>query len=186
MFRKIVGAIVATSVLSIVALSSISSADINSGGRSSAKFNAFYDSSVTSYGYKAAYDAGRSNWAGISSKVAIGYTSSSSGLPDKYYVGNTSDPTLLGLSSYFDANGNPVAKTALRAYTTVAIYDNTMVSNNMTYSEVVSNISHELGHSLSLAHTTDPSVTSSVMFQGIQSIGPQQYDKNQLKSKWGI
>lgn len=168
--KKMFGALVCAVILSIILLNSTSYADIHAGGRSSAKFNAYYDSSVTSYGYKNAYDDGRSNWAGISSKVAIGYTTSSSGTPDKYYVGTTTDPTLIGLASYYDTSAQPVANSGLRAYTTVAVYHNVMTSNSMDYSEIVSNITHELGHSLSLAHTSDSSVTNSVMFQGIQNL----------------
>lgn len=53
----------------------------------------------------------------------------------------------------------------------------------MSEAERTSNATHEIGHSLKLAHPVG-NVTS-VMKQGIQSRGPSSYDKTELKNKWG-
>jgi len=161
-------------------------ADTWSGGRSSALRYTYYDSSVSTYGYGGSFDSARNNWNSISSKVFI-YSSLSYNDPkaDVYYVGNSSDPTLIGLTNaYKDHSGTLAFTTDLWAYCTVTIYDNNMKSNNMNSSQVISNATHEIGHSLSLDH---PYVTSNsaVMKKGIQSIGPTTYDKSELKSKWG-
>jgi hypothetical protein len=183
---RLVGALLSVFILAI-SIPTSAFANFYAGGRSSAKFNAYYDSSVVTYGYEGIYDTARASWGGISSNVAIGKTTSLSGLPDKYYVGSSTDPKLLGLSSYYDANGNPVNNNVPRAFTTFASYNNNLIAYESPGSSAVriSNAIHELGHTLSLAHTTQSGITDSVMFQGIQTIGPQQYDKNQLKAKWG-
>jgi len=56
---------------------------------------------------------------------------------------------------------------------------------NMTTAQRTSNATHEIGHTLSLAHPTNTVVLESVMKTGIQSTGPQTYDHNELKRKWG-
>jgi len=183
--KKKLLSMVAASLVTVFLFASISFADFFSGGRSSAVFYAYYDSSVTSYGYTSHYDAARANWNGISQEVAINKTSSPSGTPDKYYVGTTTTPGLLGRTIPYKASGGtyvPASTSEQWAYCTVSIYHNTMSDNNMNHSQIVSNATHELGHTLSLAHPT--SFQISVMNQGIQSIGPTTYDKNQLKAKW--
>ncbi|RKJ50458.1 hypothetical protein D7X33_32605, partial [Butyricicoccus sp. 1XD8-22] len=68
-------------------------------------------------------------------------------------------------------------------YAKAYIYNNVMNNFNMTNSQRVSNATHEIGHTLKLAHPTDDSVVS-VMRQGIRSIGPTTYDYNELDRKW--
>jgi hypothetical protein len=171
--------------LSIIVIfaSSTSFATIFSGGRSSANFNAYYDSSVASYGYTNHYDTARADWSAASSKVNIGKTTSTSGSPDKYYVGTTSVVGLLGVQTPYNSSGQNVGTSSTWAYSTVAIYDNQMNDFGMSFSERVSNATHEVGHTLSQAHP----VTSqnSVMIQSIQSIGVQNWDRESLIAKWG-
>jgi len=64
-------------------------ADIYSGGRSSGTFNAIYGSPISEYGYTSIYDNARNNWNGITSKVSVGKTTSISGDPDIYSIGNS-------------------------------------------------------------------------------------------------
>ncbi|MFS0728393.1 matrixin family metalloprotease [Paenibacillus sp. 1P07SE] len=182
MKRKVKVSMASLALVTAFSLASVTSADYNAGGRSSAQFNAWYDSSVASYGYTGIYDSARASWGGISSRVAVGKTTSSAGTPDKYYVGTTTDPELMGLASYFNASGSPVCITCTRAYTTVALYNNNLPNN---YSYRLSAAIHEIGHSLSLAHTSNE-LTNSVMQPWLQNIGVQQYDMNQLKAKWGV
>ncbi|MDT0124904.1 hypothetical protein Q9R46_19725 [Paenibacillus sp. RRE4] len=180
---KKVTAIATAVVLATISISSIVSADYWPKGRSSAKFNAYYDSSVSSYGYTSAFDAGREGWNGISSNVAIGKTSSTSGLNDKYYVGTTTNSRLVGQASYYSPSGTPVDREALRAYSTVALYHNTLDDKFPGVEYRTSAATHEIGHTLSLGETT-PNVNS-VMQPLLQKIGVQTYDKNELKAKWG-
>lgn len=73
------------------------------------------------------------------------------------------------------------------------MYNDNIEKYKMGYSEIVSNAVHEIGHSVKLAHpgqgtlskTPVPSGQESVMNQGIQSIGPQSYEKKELIKTWG-
>lgn len=162
-----------------------------SGGQPDGKFNAFYDSSVSSYGYTPHYDAARAKWNATATSVNIGKTTSTSSYPDKYYVGTATNPPgscLLGQIAPYKLSGGSVVSASSSdtwMYSTVAIYHNSMTECvSMSYDEVVSNATHEVGHSLALAHTTG-TTSASVMYQGIQSIGPTTYDKNEIIGKWG-
>lgn len=48
-----------------------------------------------------------------------------------------------------------------------------------------SNATHEPGHRLALDHPPGGTTAASVMKQGVQSIGPQTYDINDIVAKWG-
>ncbi|BCG57093.1 hypothetical protein PUR_05180 [Paenibacillus sp. URB8-2] len=89
----------------------------------------------------------------------------------------------MGQQTAYNSSGQIVGVSDSWAYSTVAIYHNQMEFQGMTSSEISSNATHEVGHTLSQAHP----VTSeaSVMKQGIQSIGVQSYDVMSLISKWG-
>ncbi|MBN3526553.1 hypothetical protein [Paenibacillus apiarius] len=179
---------VAALPIAAMVFSSVVSAAYFNGGRSSGSFSAYYHSSVSSYGYGNHYDTARTNWNGISSKAKVSKTTSTSGDPDRYYVGTTGSSTLLGQIVPYKISGGTYVEASPNdqwAYSTATIYDNTMKSFNMTSSQIVSNATHEIGHTVSLAHTSPSSSSPSVMKQGIQDIGPQTYDKNELKSKWG-
>lgn len=177
-------------IASFMILVPIANAETYPGGRNSAVFYAYYDSSVASYGYTAQYDAARSNWAGLSSKVAVNKSGSITSGTDKYYVGLTANVGYLGQHIPYNSSGIQTNNNSSWGYSTVAIYHNTMTNppppySPLSYSEVVSNATHEIGHSLSLDHTSQSSSAISVMKQGIQAIGPQSYDINSLRSKWG-
>ena len=58
-----------------------------------------------------------------------------------------------------------------------------MDAYNMTNAQKTANMVHELGHLQKLAHPT--TTQTSIMNQGIQSIGVTTYDKSEIKSKWG-
>ena len=124
-------------------ISTTVSADIFSGGRTNGIFNAYYDASVSSHGYTTYYDQARQSWNGISSKVSIGKTTSTSDYPDKYYIGDTATEGLLGRHIPYKKNwlGSIVvaSNSDTWLYSTVSIYDNTMDQYNMTQSERISN-----------------------------------------------
>lgn len=164
-----------------------------SGGRPSAKFNAYYDSSVATYGYTSNYDSARSNWNALSNSVNIGKQNNTTDYPDKYYIGTTvnePDSCLLGQQIPYRKNILGVIVGASNSqtwvYSTVAMYHNSMtdcLGYNMSNAQITSNATHELGHTLALDHPTTTS--SSVMKQGVQSIGPQSYDFFDIAAKWG-
>lgn len=179
--------LLSTIILGSVFFSQVVSADLFSGGRTSGIFEVYYDKSVSNYGYTTIYDDAYYQWNGITAKVSLSKTTSTTNYPDKYYVGETSTPGLLGQMTPYkkDSNGN-IVKASLDEtwlYSTVAIYDNTMDSANMTRAERVGNATHEVGHTLSLAHPSI--VVESIMNQGIQDIAPTTYDKDELRRKWG-
>lgn len=190
------------SVVTVLLLltSSVSSADTwknNRLNKFDSKLSAYYDSSVANFGYTGAYDDARAKWGGISSDVSVSKTTSTSNNPDKYYIGTTSSPTLLGMMIPYSKTSTGFIYEATVdedwLYGTVRMYYDNMGKYKMGYSEIVSNAIHEIGHSLKLAHpgqgtqstTPVPSGQESVMNQGIQSIGPQSYDKKELIKKWG-
>ncbi|MEK4191426.1 hypothetical protein [Paenibacillus sp. FSL L8-0494] len=181
--KKTLFTIVGSLSIIVIFASSTSFATIFSGGRSSANFNAYYDSSVASYGYTSHYDTARADWNAASSKVNIGKTTSTSGNPDKYYVGTTSNEGLLGVHTPYNSSGQNVNNSDTWAYSTVAIYHNQMNDFSMTTPERVSTATHEVGHSLSQAHPETSQ--NSVMKSGIQSFGVQTWDKQSLIAKWG-
>ncbi|MFB7157312.1 hypothetical protein [Lysinibacillus sp. NPDC056232] len=181
-------------ILSIAAFfltfSGSASATTFTGGKTTAIKNAYYTDSVYSLGYQTIFDEGKANWNALSSKVQINWVSSSSGLPDKYYVGTTSTAGLLGYAPPYKYAADGVnfilADTSDKwAYSTVSAYDNQIKALRLTRTEIVSSVTtHEIGHTLSLAHS--PSGVSSVMTKSaITNFAPTTYDKNDLVSKWG-
>ena len=185
-YKKIIS-ISILSLLGIISVNDTSYAESFSGGRKSASFKCYYDSSVANYGYRTTFDTAISRWNNTSSKVSISKTTNTSSYPDKYYIGNTSISGVLGRTIPYKKNifGKIVEDKTNDdwTYCTVALYDNTMKENYMNSSQIHSNATHEIGHTLSQAHP-DTSL-SSVMKQGIQSIGPTSYDKSSITSKWG-
>ncbi len=137
--------------------------------------------------YKNIFGSALSNWLAISSNINYSWgNSSNQSRDDEYYATTTSTAGLLGYTEPMkkilfinvdaDVNEN-------WDFCRVYIYTNQMDANNMTDAQKISNATHEIGHSLKLAHPT--SSHTSVMNQGIQSIGPTDYDRSELISKWG-
>lgn len=164
----------------------ISYADIHSNTRvfngvtlNSSVNNSFIINGTTYY-YSNVWEQARKNWHG---QAGISLNYSTHNWADKYYVGTTSEPNLIGrvfpVNGYLDYVGMDDYWIFVNAY----IYSNTMDSKNMSYAQRISNATHEIGHTLKLKHPTD-STKSSVMKQGIQSIGPTSYDYSELKRKW--
>ncbi|MEJ8305733.1 hypothetical protein [Saccharibacillus sacchari] len=157
------------------------------GGRPTAIQDVWYSDSVSSYGYVAALDEARFRWNDTSSKVKITRVISSAGTPDKYYVGVSEIRTRWGLQtpyklssgSYITASNNETW-----AFSTMSIYYNNMFLDNFSPEEVISNAGHEFGHSIGLGETP-PSGPSSLMKQGVQSIGPTSYDISEIRLKRG-
>ncbi len=146
-----------------------------------------FDSSVDSYGYRNTYNAAMNQWKNISSKVVFSVGNHTNA--DRYYVGNSSDPTLWGtMFSY----GTATSLTNMHNnwhHARVWIYHNNMEAEKFDPDERIGNATHEVGHSLKLAHPGElnqsiPPIPS-IMNQGIQKIAPTTYDKSELRRKWG-
>lgn len=199
--RKIIGLI---SLFSITATISIPTANADTfsytriaGG----KFNAWYDSSVSSYGYTPHLDYSRGAWGNISSNVAIGSTTSPSGSStDEIYVGTTATDGLFGLTVPYVVSwpSNIMAAPAPGAapnrnwdYAVISIYDNQLNAYGLkTWTGIIHTTTHEMGHSLALAHTTaagqvGPSVMTAGTYADRSVTNPNSYDQSELKSKWG-
>lgn len=129
------------------------------------------------------------NWGYISSKMkGFWVITSKNSTCDTFYVSETDVPGLLGECYSF--------KTGWFGYTYEAgvdsdwtfckifVYKNTFDDSNITTSQRIATISHELGHSQKLAHPS--TMQTSIMNQGVNKPDlPTTYDKNEIKRKWG-
>ncbi|MDQ1147752.1 hypothetical protein QE429_004579 [Bacillus sp. SORGH_AS 510] len=147
-----------------------------------------YDSSVTgtnftyngvTYRYRDMYDKARAEWEYYG--ISLGRTEHS--FADIYYVGSTSDPSLLGRVFPVNGYGDNVSMDSNWTYVRVYIYHNVMTSFKMSDKERFSNATHEVGHTVKMKHPVSYT-GSSVMKQGIQSIGTTAWDINELGKKW--
>lgn len=164
---------------------SVAKANYFSGGRkNNADYFAYYDSSVSSFGYSSNYDTARSYW-NASSVVNITRTFSLLYTPDIYYVDNTATSGLLGQVIPYDSSENVVGASSYWDHTHVFIYDNQMEAQSpYTTAYINYNASHEVGHTIKMAHTSPP--ISSVMIQGWYS-SPSSlsvYDSGEADLKW--
>lgn len=147
--------------------------------------NYVYSASVRSGGYAATYDLARNGWTGISSNVR--FNESTHAYADKYHVGSTSTSGLWGKIFPRNQNGTLENLESNWAYVDVWVYDNQMDLDDLSIDERTNVSLHELGHSLKLEHTPDGYTVSSVMTAtGSQYwITPREYDKGELRKKWG-
>jgi Zn-dependent peptidase ImmA (M78 family) len=105
---------------------------------------------------------------------------------DVIYDYTTSESGLLGQTFYykkilgFEVN---VSHDSNYDYARIFFYTNTFDTYNATDAQKTHTIAHELGHSVKLAHPT--SVQTAVMNQGLLSLTVTDYDKSELKRKWG-
>jgi Matrixin len=193
--KVIVASLIALSTvltaIPIVANATIYGDKRNGGG----VFNAWYDVSVSQKGYTSQLDWARSQWSGISSKVSIGKTTTATISTDQYYIGDTIVAKRYGLATFYKNGSVADANTTSWDYTTVSIYDSNMVKDgkkNDTNMKCVA--THEVGHSVGLAHTNV--VNSTLRSQSIMTSAedsfinwnnttPSDYDKGELKNKWG-
>lgn len=167
-----------------IAFPIISKADIWSGSKTWAGYTRLvYTPSVASFGYTSIYNEATNNWTGKSTKVTFSRGNGTHANDDKYHVANTSTPNLLGRIVPY--NGNQVGTGNYWGYVRVYVYDNTFNKLNYSRSQRVATATHEVGHSLKLAHPSSSTV-SSVMHQGSKkALKPTSYDVQELKRKWG-
>lgn len=188
-------------LFSLVALAagaaSVAYADVFAYKRGTGIYKAWYDSSVASYGYTGKFDWARSKWAGVSSKVSIGYQSTNDSTTDEYYVGTSSTAGLLGLTSpyvrHWYGNSYQDPDTGNWDYCVVSLYDNNLDAAGLkTDTNIKNTATHEVGHSIGLAHTTSSgNKAASIMTAGDDAAKdrsittPSTYDTSNVTSKWG-
>lgn len=184
-FTKLIFAMLLISFFA--SFTSTASADYHSGTRpfygvkyNTSVTNTNFTYSGTSYRYRDTFDQARAEWNGYSG-VFLGRTEHS--FADVYYVGSTSDPNLIGKVFPVNGYGDNVSMDSNWTYVRVYIYHNTMSNKNMRPSQRFSNATHEVGHTVKMKHPVSYT-GSSVMHQGIQSIGSTSWDLSELARKW--
>jgi hypothetical protein len=166
-------------VLPVVAL-----ADIFGGDKAHPVTYAWYDDSVSAYGYTPHYDAGREYWNGITDYAHV-YSNKGDYVDghDKYYIGHSNpDPDVVGQMTpfYITWYGEHLEAWDNDDWDYCVV---TMYHENMEYilsysaGTVKYNAAHEIGHSLKLAHPTHDANT--VLEQGFnQSLPPSPYNQD--------
>jgi hypothetical protein len=172
-------------------------------GKVGSNISAYYDPSVSIQSAGPAFDAGRSSWGGISSKVSISKTSSLANYPDIYFATQGNQVGLLGVTVPYrpDGSGGYYADISLAGvnsnwlFCTITLYPNFAGSVPTGTFGIVT---HEIGHSLKMSHPDDPGGSwhpplltwPSAMWSNANNpsstyLTPSTYDKQQLKAKWG-
>lgn len=187
-------------VVFLCATTSITYADTFLGTRSDGgNVSVFHTLSVrNSPYYTNIYTQARHAWNGISPNVTLNRTYSSENVGTFVFAVDSSTPNLLGYIIPYTKNVNwsivpntqGINDTWWR--TDVYIIKNNMTAANMNDTQKISNAIHELWHTLKLAHPGQwteicraiPAWQWSVMLQGIQSIWPQPYDREDIIAKW--
>lgn len=179
--------------------SSIVSADTHSprGGNDNGRIQAWYDSSISSYGYTSHFDHAVSTWNGRNANVSISKTLNNSGQVDRYYVGTTTEIGLYGRNLWYNDLGINVDPDWFSySRSVVSVYHNQLQNHNngvnFTSTRIRHTTAHELGHSLGLAHTTaSAQLSTSLMTEGNNpSLNrdintPSSYDLSELRSLYG-
>ncbi|PIC70765.1 hypothetical protein CSV77_07545 [Sporosarcina sp. P16b] len=174
---------------------SVSHADIFPRNRAdNGHVQAFFSSSVATYGYTTIYRTAQDRWRGISSNVTLERTLSTNGSPDLYNVSGlrkegAGGGRLLGQAAYYSASDSPTGNQTDWQYVVITLYHNNYEDLKMTPNQRIATAVHEVGHTLKLEHP-GPQVPlngrSSIMVQGIKDATyPQGYDEIELRRKWG-
>jgi hypothetical protein len=73
------------------------------------------------------------------------------------------------------------------AFSLIAGYTNQITNLKLSDSEIISSVyAHEMGHTLSMDHTSPPTGTISIMKSGFRGTYlPQAFDKTNLRKRWG-
>lgn len=177
--------------------SSTSSANSFSGGRSGSGYHyAYYDSSVIQRGYEKYFNDARTYW-NQSPKVGIGRTFTYRNEDDRYYVNAARDLNVLGeiyIAKYI--NGVPQYKqddwiNHYWDFTHVVLYYNSIQSSSAnTHSKVSWIASHEVGHSIKMAHNNSNGSVLRTPYQnylipgGSGNITISTVDLSNANAKW--
>lgn len=160
----------------------------------------FYTLSVRNNSeYTSIFNTAINNWNNISSRIKLKRVYSDQNVGSFVFaVTNNTNPNILGMMIPYYKNHQWQIIPNLRAIdqtwfrTDIYIYTNNMNRFSMNFRQKVSNATHEIWHSLKLAHPWQgtercvdlPWWQKSVMNQWIQNIWPQQYDRNDIIYKW--
>lgn len=134
---------------------------------------------------------GFNGWNGISSQVSLSQVAITSGTEiDVLTSSVSSGPGVVGeFFQYCLVGGNLVKclTTDVWAYGQIYGYTDQISYFKLTDSEIIGTVyAHEMGHALSMKHTSPPTGTISIMKSGfISSYLPQAFDKSNLKTRWG-
>lgn len=153
----------------------------------------YYSPSIINYHYDGDISSASVSWnnASNSKQIRVTIWESLSNGPniDEYYISSTDDINELGLTDPYkkDFWGNNVACGINDnwSFCRVYFYDNNIL--RWGPDQRLRTITHEMGHSLKLAHPSSSVTSDSVMWQSRHggSMTPTTYDANQLYSKWG-
>lgn len=125
-------------------------------------------------------------WNGISSKVKVTYTT---GTPNLRVLISSSVNDSSGETIPYCSNGQGYNNCAVvnQGYVWTAArifgYDAAMNGAGYTQTNKTKVYAHEMGHALAMDHVY--ASVNAVMIQGKMVIGVQQYDKDNLKLRWG-
>lgn len=199
--KKKIALLAGLAAVSLLSLSSSANATVFGYARDlGGKFTAYYDSSVASFGYTSHLDFARNSWAGVSPNVSISKSTKltsptlNNGYQDKYYVGNSGTAHNYGLTLFYtEVFGVGVPTDPEKkpwSFSNISIYDNNLKSDGLKNpTNIRHTTTHEVGHSLGLAHTdVESKKAASVMTKGDdpklnRNINtPSDYDKNQLRT----
>ncbi|MFB4159794.1 hypothetical protein ACE1TF_07930 [Geomicrobium sp. JSM 1781026] len=194
------------SILAIImAVPSVSLADTFSNSRiDGGQVHAYFNGSVSNYGYTNIYQQSLESWNGISSVVSVTRTHSSSAHPyyDRYNVSGarpsgSGGGLLLGTINAFNISGNQTTHHSPWGHATVTLYHNNII-NVLNTSYFQRNVAiHEIGHTLKMAHPESQSGFNYMPLNGQTSImtqtgdrpsqatAPHNYDRSELRRKWG-
>jgi hypothetical protein len=173
-------------ITALILLSQLASAEISTGGRVGGVANLQYEnhSSVAANGYDTYFDNASPKWNNISTQVNL-TKASTNRFRDIRMVGETQN-AIWGLMTPYVCSVPPIGPPSCYAgsilsswtYATTELFKNTLPNNNDIKHHTAL---HEVGHSLSLMHTS----SVSVMNVATELLNPTDFDKSELKSKWG-
>lgn len=160
-------------------------AGIQTGGfaTGSLTYRIEYDSSFASASTIKGYVQ---RWNGISSKVALSYTTSTANnqISVNYMKIVSPNDNTLGITHYY-YNGAAVNNSSTRNGAVCYIYKTSHTTPNTSSAKAAAYATcvHEVGHALSLTHSSN---TSDVMYNANHSVtSPTNNDKAFLTTKWG-
>jgi hypothetical protein len=176
-------------IITTFSLSMVIYADILEGTRTlnSGKYvEIYYDSSIANNGYSQMFHNARSAWSGISTQMkGFSLVTQNTDYSDEAYVANTSTAGLWGMTFPKKYILNVQVSAGLNDnwdFCEVYVYKNQMDAYNLTNIQRQGVAVHELGHSAKLNH---PQSVYCVMSEGVPVTWPNDYDKYELKRKWG-
>ncbi|WP_208585747.1 zinc metalloprotease [Gracilibacillus suaedae] len=162
------------------------SATVWGGGKNGSGYTDYWVSpSVSEYGYSSVFSAAVTRWEGVSSEVVFDKVNTAISTADRYYVG-TAAGDVTGRIYPYDSSGNVVGTWQYWTRVHAWLYHNNMYQANFSYTNKVATATHEIGHTLKLAHPQSNLDLNNIMEQGKKNYSTLSwYDKSSLRSKWG-